>query len=835
MIHMIGNAHIDPVWLWRWTEGYQEIKATFRSALDRLAESEDFVFTAACADYYRWVQENAPDMFAEIRARVAEGRWRVVGAMWVQPDCNMPSGEAFARHLLYSQRFFQEQLGVTVTTGWNVDSFGHNAMLPALLRRAGIENYVFLRPGKHENADIPYPLFKWTAPDGSSVNAFRIIDGYGGGYDSVEADIQRALEMEDEKGYPIMCFYGVGNHGGGPTIRNIASIHAYQQDGKRGHEVVFSDPDTYFAEIKKLNLDLPEWRGELQHHASGCYSATSLIKRLNRRAENALLRAEFFGALADSLAGRQPGSLTQGWRNLMFNQFHDVLCGCCIREAYDDAQAQLYEAISLAAREENAALQTISWRVDTVRGLPGRVRSKESHFALWELNGLGTPVVVFNPHPFAAEAPVQFYGGVGQATDEADRPVPVQVVRASRTNGRDKWDSIFLAKVPALGYRLYWVYLGEKGQASADSLRTPADNDPAAIAASGLIVTGHSLENRRLAARFDPETGALVSLVRKDSGREALAGPALPRLVDIEHCDTWAHGVFTFDRLRESFGAARFEVLETGPVRAKLRVTTTALASTLVQDYVLYADADQLEVEAVLDMREDFRLLKLCFPVAAANPVARAEIAYGVIERPLTGCEETGQRWMELGGGDGEDQGGLAVLNDGKYSFSAVDGELRLTVANTSIYADHFGQETRDGLCVHADIGRQEFRYALVPHDGDWQAANLAHRSELFNRGLAHVVETYHAGDLPPVYEGLKVNAENISVGALKRAEDGRGYVLRAMETAGLAAETVIEAPMLGRAFTLCFAPLEIKTIYLPDDPAAEIEETLFTERRAGN
>ena len=122
----------------------------------------------------QWVQENAPDMFRKIKARVAEGRWHIVGAMWVQPDCNMPSGEAFARHLLYSQRFFQTQLGVTVTTGYNVDSFGHNAMLPALLRRAGMENYVFLRPGKHENADIPYPLFKWTAPDGSSVNAFRI-------------------------------------------------------------------------------------------------------------------------------------------------------------------------------------------------------------------------------------------------------------------------------------------------------------------------------------------------------------------------------------------------------------------------------------------------------------------------------------------------------------------------------------------------------------------------------------------------------------------------------------------------------------------------------------
>ena len=829
MIHMIGNAHIDPVWLWRWTEGYQEIKATFQSALDRLDETEDFVFTAACADYYRWVSENAPDMFEKIKARVAEGRWHVVGAMWVQPDCNMPSGESFSRHLLYSQRFFKEKLGVTVKTGYNVDSFGHSGMFPAILSHAGLENYVFLRPGKHENPDIPYPLFKWTSPDGSSLNAFRIVDGYGSGFGDVEETIQNCLDAEDRMGYPMMCFYGVGNHGGGPTIKNIASIHAYQKNGARGAEVVFSDPDTYFEEIKKLNLDLPEWKSELQHHASGCYSATSLIKRLNRRTENALIRCEFFAALSDKLTEHKMKPLTQAWYNLMFNQFHDVMCGCSIREAYDDAQLQLGESMNIAAREENAALQKISWRVDTVNGIPGRLRSKESHFALWELDGLGSPVIVFNPHPFEVEAPIQFFGGVAHATDENDNEIPVQVIRASRTNNTDKWDSLFMAKVPALGYRLYWFYLDEKGSPThrrERPERTPADNSPELIAASGLKVTEHSIENKYISARFDADTGALVSLMRKDSGREVLSRPAMPRLVDNEHADTWAHMVFKFDQMKESFQNARFQVVEVGPVRARLRVTTSALRSTLIQDYLLYANADQLEVSARLDMHEDFRMLKLCFPVAASEPVARAEISYGMIERPLDGCEETGHRWMEVGG----KEGGLGVLNDSKYSFSAVDGELRLTVANTAIYADHYGQKTRDDYCRHADMGEQEFRYALVPHDGDWAKAGLPHRGEVFNRALTHVVETYHAGDLPPVYEGLRVTADNISVGAFKRAEDGNGYVLRVVETMGRATDTVVDAPVLGRTLPLSFGPLEIKTVLIPDDPAAPIRETLLTE-----
>ncbi len=154
MIHMIGNAHIDPVWLWQWQEGYQEVKATFRSALDRQSETEEFVFTCACADYYRWVEENDPGMFDEICARVKEGRWRVVGGMWIQPDCNMPSGESFVRQFLYSQRYFYEKFGLTAKTAYNVDSFGHNAMLPQIFKKAGVENYVMMRPGRRENARL---------------------------------------------------------------------------------------------------------------------------------------------------------------------------------------------------------------------------------------------------------------------------------------------------------------------------------------------------------------------------------------------------------------------------------------------------------------------------------------------------------------------------------------------------------------------------------------------------------------------------------------------------------------------------------------------------------
>ena len=222
-LYMIGNAHLDPVWLWQWQEGYQEVKATFRSALDRMKEYDDFFFTSSSAAYYEWVEENEPAMFEEIRERVKEGRWVIVGGWWIQPDCNAPGGESYVRQGLYGQRYFQEKLGVTAQTGYNVDSFGHNGMLPQILKKSGMDNYVFMRPGRHEKG-LEGETFTWTSNDGSAVTAFRIPFEYCTWPRELKEHIERcAGEIKDPRG-SIMCFYGVGNHGGGPTKQNIESL-----------------------------------------------------------------------------------------------------------------------------------------------------------------------------------------------------------------------------------------------------------------------------------------------------------------------------------------------------------------------------------------------------------------------------------------------------------------------------------------------------------------------------------------------------------------------------------------------------------------------------------
>src|SRR4051794_1639147 len=223
VLHLIGNSHIDPVWLWQWPEGYQEIRATFRSALDRMNEYPEFIFTCDSVAYYEWIAEIDPAMFEEIRQRVAEGRWELVGGWWVEPDCNLPGGESFVRQALVGQRFFLREFGKIATVGYNVDPFGHNAMLPQLLHRSGMDSYVFMRPGPHELA-LPAPLFWWESADGSRVLAYRLPHEYCAPREDLGNHLDKSIAQLPERWAEMMAFYGVGNHGGGPTRENLDSI-----------------------------------------------------------------------------------------------------------------------------------------------------------------------------------------------------------------------------------------------------------------------------------------------------------------------------------------------------------------------------------------------------------------------------------------------------------------------------------------------------------------------------------------------------------------------------------------------------------------------------------
>lgn len=811
VLHLIGNAHIDPVWLWPWQEGFQEVRATFRSALDRIAEFDGFIFTASSAAMYAWIEAVDPGMFAEIRQRVEEGRWHITGGWWIQPDCNLPAGESFVRQALLGQRYFHEKFGVTATVGYNVDSFGHHGMLPQLLAKSGLESYVFMRPELHE-MELPARLFWWEADDGSRVLAYRLPFTYCPGPNTIAGHIERcAAELQP----PVpegLVFYGVGNHGGGPTKQMLSWLESQMADDD-GPELRFSTPEAFFEDMRVAEmtgvLAIPTVHEELQHHASGCYAAHSGVKRWNRQAELALLGAERWSAIADRVrAVPYPAAdLDRGWRRVLFNQFHDILAGTSIREAYDDARDSYGEAKSLAAWHENVALQALANEVN----IP--------------LVGDTFPLLVFNPHAWNMRTGVEIESAAlpqpyALIDEERGEAVPVQEVQSEAVGTPGSRPRLaFTADVPPLGYRLYRIARA-KGTSPLPETSLRADST--------------SMENRYVRMALDPDTGELVELTLKATGANLLSGPARAAVID-DPSDTWSHGVLRFDEEIGAFTSTRVELVENGPVRAVLRVWSTYESSRLLQDYILWADESQVEIRLQLDWNERHTLLKLRYPLAldGESTTATYEVPYGTIVRPGNGEEEPGQTWLDVSGRtpDGA-PAGLSLLNDSKYSFSTLPAELAVTIARSPIYAHHDpAVPDPDRRYDYLDQGVQDVTLALVPHRGDWREAGTARRAGALNARPVVRFEHAHVGPMASSGSFASVESENVVLGALKRAEEGDGVIVRLVETAGTPTDATVRLPVWERTIDVALGRNEIRTLFVPDDPAEPVREVNLIER----
>jgi alpha-mannosidase len=795
-LHMIGNAHIDPVWLWQWPEGYQEVRATFRSAIERLDEYPDFVFTHTSVLFLRWVEESEPELFEQIRARIAEGRWQVVGGWWIEPDCNIPGGESFVRQGLYGQRWLRDRFGLTATTGANLDSFGHNASLPQILRRSGLDSYVFLRPKPEENAEVPGPLFWWEAADGSRVLAYRIPHEYCAPRDDLGEHVEQSLATLPAEASELAVFYGVGNHGGGPTRANLDSIARLNEAGD-GPRLELSSLRAFFDAV--ADDDLPVWRGELQYHAPGCYTTHSGIKRWNRRAENLLQRAEKWSAVAAALGVQEYPlrELTEGWQLLLFNQFHDTLAGTSIEPAYEDARDQIGHASSLASLAFNRAVQSIARCIDVPAGDGTR------------------PVVVFNPHPWRLRADVELeYNWLtrdGVRLVDADGvSVPLQLTRSLTTMSGNRGRLVFPADVPPLGYRVYTIHEGAAGNGRLGTAST-------------------TVENEHVLVEIEPASGRIARLVHQASG-EDIAAPAGRRghaVVVDDVSDTWGHEITAYDQEVGEFECVSVRVIENGPVRAIIRVESRYGESLLREDYVLSAGARHVDVHVVLDWHERLKLLKLRYPTNVESPSVTAETPYGHLVREPNGHEEPGQSWVDVSG-DGR---GLAVLNDAKCGFDVRGGDIGISVVRSPVWAWHDPRELeKGGDFEYMDQGRQQFRIRLVPHAGDWRAAGVVRLAAELDQPAFAMLESYHGGSFAREASYVADGGGDVVVTVLKGAEDGDAFVLRAYESSGRAAHGVIEVPVLGRTVEAPFGPNEIKTFRLPRDPSAPVVEVDLLE-----
>jgi alpha-mannosidase len=773
------------------------------------------------------VEESEPELFEEMRRRVREGRWCIVNGWWMEPDCNIPSGESFARHSLYGQRYFRQKFGVTCRVGYCVDSFGHNGMMPQLLRQGGLESYVFMRPNRVENPDCPEGPFWWESPDGSRVLAYRLHTAYATGPDELTSEaVQRLAEHFTDQVQDLMAFYGVGDHGGGPTIANLQSIEAMQVDPTLP-ELVLSTPDRYFECLMGKQPDLPVYRGELQYHAAGCYAAHAGVKQWNRKAEHDLLTAERWSTVSQALTGMPyPGQeLTSAWQHLLFNQFHDILAGTSIREAYDDVRDAFGVVFQTAQASTNVAVQRIAAQVDTQGG--------------------DTAIIVFNPHAFPVLAPVEHElvtwrlgDHPWRLRDDTGHDVPWQSARLSATvqpGGRARL--CFVADLPSLGYRVYHL-----NRSRADGASQPAAWDGPRVGVLPRTVVNKyevemdgrsdlALENEYYRLEIDGRLGDVRRLRDVRAGIEVFGGHAAVGLVLDDPSDTWSHGVTAFRTECGRFADAEVRLVESGPVRAVVRSRTYYGRSTLVQDFVFCRELPWIEIRVGVDWRERLKMLKLAFPVNVTEAEATFEIPYGAIVRSTDGREVPGQSWFDLTGLTDRGVYGLSILNEGKYSFDIMGTEMRMTVLRSPVYAHHTPRQLEAGQDYHTmDQGWHEFRYILLPHAGPWQAAGGTRLAQVLNKPVLPLTEGIHPGRLSAQGTYLWTSSEHVLVTVLKMAEEGDDVIVRCVETGGLAGRATIALPLLGRELTADLGPWQIKTWRVPRDPQQAIRETNFLE-----
>ncbi len=785
-IRIVSNSHIDMAWLWPWTETVEVVRNTFRSVLDLMREYPDFKFTMSSARTFEWMEEKYPDLFQEIKQRVKQGRWEIVGGMWVEPDLNMPAGESLTRQILVGKRYFRDKFGVDTKIGWNPDSFGYNAQLPQIYKKSGMDYFVTQKLlWAHEFTTFPYKLFWWEAPDGSRLLTYFPHD-YAGGIDAEKNAQDLAIwapaiygdKVQDKP--EIMHLFGVGDHGGGPTRAMLDTAVRLQAPGAVFPNLPFSTATDFFDDLdKKLpQINVPTWKGELyfQYHR-GVFTTQADTKQRIRRTEETLLNAEKFSSLAFLYGRPYPqADMQRAWKRLLFDHFHDIMPGSGIAVNYLDAKRNLEDVQRLGGDVIRGSLDEIAAHVNT--------------------QGEGVPILIFNslswPRTEVIEIEVQMPALARDVhvADAKGKTIPSQLLSMDATTHRAH--VLLPISTPPMGYSTYFVRAG-----------AAAAPEPSAVKS-----TPDSLENEFVRLKLDAASGSVTSLVDKRSGLEALApaetdtggprnsicGNLLQTFVDKpKEWDAWNIDADFEKQHWDLDKADEVSLIEHSPLRAVIRVKKHFQNSTFTQDITMYAGAPRVDVKMHVSWHEKHILLKVAFPLSAHNSRATYEIPYGSVERPTTRDTPAEQaqfevpalRWADIS----DSQHGFSLLNDSKYGYDAKGNVLRLSLLRSPEWPD-----------PHADEGEHDFTYSMYPHAGTWREAETVRRGLELNYRLLPMPVEKHEGALPAAFSFVQLEPNDVVLTALKRAEDDDALIFRFYEWAGKEGDVTLQVPTGARS-----------------------------------
>ncbi len=800
-LHMICNAHLDPVWLWQKPEGIAEAISTFRVAADFCEKFDGFIFNHNESVLYEWVEENEPELFERIRKLVKEGKWRIMGGWYLQPDCVMPCGESFIRQIETGTKYFLEKFGVRPLTAINFDPFGHTRGLVQILKKCGYHSYVFMRPSWVETEHD----FIWKGFDGSEIIAHKMNCGYNSGKGKIAEKINRILEREYGDGINMM-FWGIGNHGGGPSREDLETIDAYMK-GHPENGLMHSWCENYFDRIDKSNLQI--FDESLNYTMVGCYTSMARIKQAHRKLENDLNACEKMLALSG--VSYDEKELEKAEKALLFCEFHDILPGSSIKAAEDDCLRLFSYGSEIANKYKTKAFFKLC---------EGQKKAKDGEI----------PVLVFNPNPYKITRDIEVEFQL-QDQNWNDNEVTMVTVRDSKGNYLPSQN-----EKEACTFSLDW----------RKRVCFRAELEPMSINRFDCELHIENYPKRRIlpcdetADCFAFDNGKMQVLINKHTGLidkycvngNDMLNPGSAKITAFaDNEDPWGMTVDGFNEFIGEFSLLdnakanafngypnetldNVRVIENGDVRLKIQATFGYSDSFAVVTYTLPKNGDYIDIKIKMLSNNSSRFYKLSFDTGFVSPEFYGQTAFGKEKLRADGNEAVYQKWC----GIFENEKGLAVLNKGTYGGSVNGSILNISLMRTPVYSAHpiGNRPLADSDRCHdrIDIGEREFEYRLTAN-----TAHLDTDAEIYNQPCI-ALSFFPSGSKDK--KETKVEIDNPEIILSRLCKKNNGIIIRLFNSSCKPQKTVFEIEK--QKFEIDFSLFEIKTFVYKNNNLCETE-----------
>jgi len=775
--NLLGHAHLDMAWLWTTDETYEVAERTFKSVLNLQQDFPALTFGHTSPALYEWIEENRPELFADIKDAVTADKWEILGGMWIEPETNLVSGESLIRQLLYGQEYYQSKFGEICKVAWLPDSFGFTWQLPQIYKQCGIEYFVTGKLHWNDSNKFPLGCFWWESPDGTRLLTLMSPPNVTGVMDTNPITMTNyAVDWEIQTGLQeIFWLPGVGDHGGGPT-GDMLEVAQKWHSSPFFPEIKFSKSIDYLekitAEDSALN-NFPIWNDELYLELHrGCYTVHADQKKYNRYGERLLYEAELWSTLAtilcpDSLDRHKqsakldtydnPQQLIElAWKKVLFNQFHDILPGTSIPEVFLEANQDWESAIAIGENVLQNALIAIASGIK----LPESPQTDAQ------------PIVVFNSLNWTRSQQVTIEDERFAACDLAFGICDRQGQKVVSTTIQETSTLHFLAQdIPGVGYSLYWLC---------------RQKFPVKQAQLNITEAAYQLENQYLKVFINPLTGNIDSIFDQQNKQEILSGAGNELQAFEDQGQYWDAWNIDPDYEQKQLSPTELESISwiESRISKGIRVVKRLNQSTFTQDYILECDSPILKICNRVDWQETHVMVKAAFPLKLQSDYVTYEIPCGTITRttkPQTAEEKakwevSALNWADLT--DQEQNYGVSLLNDCKYGYDAKPNQLRLTLLRSPTWPD-----------PTSDRGIHHFTYAIYPHAGDWRSAHTVQKGYELNTPLQVIkIESEkldpHSRNLAPSSQLLNLSAANLILMALKISAEQK-LIMRFYEAYG--------------------------------------------------